>query len=158
MSAVEIAPVVKTIEVRRSAVDAFRIFTEEMSAWWPLGTHALSPENGAKAVAVIVEPRVGGRVIECADDGRQFHWGDVLIFEPGRRFAMTWQLGRVREKSGEVEVLFAPINETSCRVTLTHTGWERMDDGARLREGYDIGWAGVFENAFANRCELREGV
>jgi uncharacterized protein YndB with AHSA1/START domain len=152
MNVLEIAPVVKTIDVRRSAADAFRIFTAEMGAWWPLGTHALSPENGTKAVAVIVEPRVGGRVIERGEDGREFHWGDVLAYEPGRRFVMTWRLGRAREKSGEVEVVFSSLDNVSCRVTLTHSGWDRMEDGGRLREGYNMGWIGVFEHAYAQHC------
>lgn len=149
MSVIEIAPVVKSIEVQRVTADAFRVFVHEMDKWWPLGAHALSPENGTKAVAIEVEPVVGGRVIERAEDGRVFHWGDVLAYEPGRRFAMTWQLGRAREKSGQVDVRFEALTATSCRVTLTHSGWERADDGARLREGYNAGWAGVFEGAFA---------
>jgi uncharacterized protein YndB with AHSA1/START domain len=149
MSVVEIAPVVKSIDVRRPAADAFRMFVAEMDKWWPLAMHALSPENGTKAVAIVVDARVGGRVIERAEDGREFHWGDVLAYEPGRRFAMTWQLGRAREKSGEVEVVFEAAGEGACRVTLTHSGWERMDDGARMREGYNMGWAGVFEVGFA---------
>jgi hypothetical protein len=149
MSVIEIAPVVKTIEVRRSAADAFRLFVHEMDKWWPLGTHALSPENGTKAVAVAVDAHVGGRVTERGADGREFHWGDVLAYEPGRRFAMTWQLGRAREKSGEVEVTFEPIGDGACRITLIHSGWERMEDGVRMREGYNAGWAGVFEQAYA---------
>lgn len=150
MSVLEIAPVVKTIEVRRSASEAFRVFTDEMGKWWPLGTHALSPENGTKAVTILVEPHVGGRVLECAEDGREFHWGDVLAYEPGQRFAMTWQLGRTRKNSGEVEVVFEATGDQACRVTLTHSGWERMEDGARAREGYNMGWIGVFEHGFAD--------
>ena len=38
MSVVELSPVVKTVEVRRSARDAFRIFTAEVAAWWPMAT------------------------------------------------------------------------------------------------------------------------
>ena len=42
MSHVELAPLVKTVEVRRSPADAFRLFTEEMSAWWPMKKRASS--------------------------------------------------------------------------------------------------------------------
>ena len=38
-AAVDLGPVVKTIDVRRSAADAFRIFTEEVDAWWPKDSH-----------------------------------------------------------------------------------------------------------------------
>ncbi len=150
MSVIEIAPIVKTLDVRRSAADAFRMFVHEMDKWWPLETHALGPENNTKAVGIEVEPRAGGRVIETCADGRAFDWGEVIAYEPGRRFAMTWQLGHAREASGEVEVMF-DANGDGCRVTLRHTGWERMgENGAKMREGYDMGWGDVFARRFAD--------
>lgn len=154
MSVVELAPVVKTLELRRSAADAFRIFVHEAARWWPLETHALAPENNTKAIDHIVEPRVGGRVYEVTADGRQFDWGEVLAYEPGDRFAMTWQLGKPRAESGEVEVRFRAVGPNSCVVTLTHTGWERMGDmGPQMREGYDSGWQSVFHERFANYAQ-----
>lgn len=151
MSVVDLAPVVKTLELQRSAADAFRIYVHEAAKWWPLATHALSPENNTTAIDHIVEPRIGGRVYEVAEDGRTFDWGEVLAYEPGRRFAMTWQLGQPREQSGEVEVRFEPRGPDACLVTLTHTGWERMGErGAQMREGYAMGWASVFGDRFAD--------
>jgi uncharacterized protein YndB with AHSA1/START domain len=156
MSVIELAPVVKTLELKRSAADAFRIYVHEAAKWWPLDTHALSPENNAKAIDLIVEPHVGGRVYEVAEDGRTFEWGEVLAYEPGRRFAMTWQLGRARDASGEVDVIFEPTGPQSCRVTLTHSGWERMGaEGETMRNGYDMGWEGVFGERFANFANAR---
>jgi hypothetical protein len=151
MSVIELAPVVKTLEIKRSADDAFRMYVHEGAKWWPLDTHALSPENNTKAVDLIVEPRVGGRVYEVAEDKREFDWGEVLAYESGRRFAMTWQLGRARAQSGEIEVLFEPLGPSSCRITLTHTGWERMgEEGPPMRAGYDAGWGQVFGERFAD--------
>lgn len=151
MSVVEIAPVVKSLELRRSADDAFRIYVHEAARWWPLETHALSPENQTNAVDHVVEPRVGGRVYEIAEDGRQFDWGEVLAYEPGQRFSMTWQLGRAREQSGEVEVRFEPLGADACRVTLVHSHWERMgEEGPKFREGYNMGWETVFGERFAD--------
>lgn len=151
MSVMEITPVVKTLELRRSAADAFRIYVHEAARWWPLDTHALSPENNTKAIDHVVEPRVGGRVYEIAQDGRKFDWGEVLAYEPGRRFSMTWQLGRAREKSGEVDVRFEPLGPESCRVTLVHSHWERMgEEGPKFRDGYNSGWESVFGERFAD--------
>jgi len=151
MSVVDLAPVVKTLELRRSAIDAFRMYVHEAAHWWPLETHALSPENNTQVIGLTVEPRVGGRVYEIAADGREFDWGEVLAYESGSRFAMTWQLGRPRAQSGEVEVRFEPIGEISCRITLTHSGWERMGEkGSQLRDGYDAGWSSVFGERFAD--------
>jgi|CXWL01.1.fsa_nt_gi uncharacterized protein YndB with AHSA1/START domain len=148
MSVIEIAPVVKTLTLRRSAHDAFDVFVHGMDKWWPLETHALSPENNTKAVSLSVDRHVGGRVLEHSEDGRAFEWGEVLAYEPGALFAMTWQLGQRRESSGEIEVRFEPTGEASCVVTLVHTGWERMADGANMREGYNMGWGEVFERRF----------
>jgi hypothetical protein len=62
-SVVELSPVVKTIDVRRSAADAFRLFTAEMTGWWPLKTHSRARDaDGEVTERVDVEPRVGGRV------------------------------------------------------------------------------------------------
>lgn len=38
----------------------------------------------------------------------------------------------------------------ACRVTLTHSGWERMEDGAQMREGYSVGWENIIERIFAD--------
>lgn len=148
MSVVELAPVVKTVEVRRSAADAFRVFVHEATRWWPLHTHAIAPYVGAKAIEHVVEPRVGGRVYEITEDGRTFDWGEVLAYEPGARFAMTWQLGEPRAQSGEIEVRFEPTSDTSCRVTLVHSGWDRVPKAPEQREGYNNGWIDVFERRF----------
>jgi uncharacterized protein YndB with AHSA1/START domain len=151
MSVIELAPVVKTLELKRSATDAFRIYVHEAAKWWPLETHALSPENNTKAIDLVVEPRIGGRVYEVAEDGRQFDWGEVLAYEPGRRFAMTWQLGQPRDKSGDVDVTFEARGAEHCLMTLTHSGWERMGEkGPDMRRGYDAGWAGIVGERFAN--------
>jgi uncharacterized protein YndB with AHSA1/START domain len=151
MSVIELAPVVKTLELRRSAEDAFRIYVHEAAKWWPLDTHALAPENKTKAIGHVVEPRIGGRVYEVTEDGREFDWGVVLAYEPGNRFAMTWQLGRPREKSGEVEVRFESISSNTCRLTLIHTGWERTGEGAQqMREGYNSGWEGILSGPFVD--------
>ena len=36
--------------------------------------------------------------------GEERDWGEVLAYEPGTRVAFSFQLGRPRDKSGEVEV------------------------------------------------------
>lgn len=151
MSVVELAPVVKRIDVQRSAGDAFRIFTGEIGAWWPVATHTRAKSAaGEETVAVTIEPRVGGRVYETLNDGRELEWGDVARFEPGVVFAMNWSMGRPAEQTTRVTVRFEPLSNTSCRVTLTHENWERMgEEAAKLRDAYNNGWVGVFEQGFA---------
>lgn len=151
MTVVELRPVVKTVDIKRPARDAFRLFTDEISAWWPLKTHTRAKDAlGQKSVRVTIEPRVGGRVYETLQDGEQLEWGEVLAYNPGRLFSMEWHLGRPAEQATEVSVRFEARDESSCRVTLTHENWERMGDEAeKMRNAYDNGWVAVFEKGFA---------
>jgi hypothetical protein len=151
MTTVDLAPIVRTLEVRRSAADAFTIFTQEITSWWPLATHTLAKDvKGEKTVRVTVEPKVGGRVYETLNTGEERHWGDVLAFDPGRRFAYTFRMGRPPERGSEVEVRFDPLGPDSCRVTLSHAHWDRMDpDVEKERRSITGGWDAVFMKGFA---------
>lgn len=152
MSAAEIAPIVKTINVRRSASEAFRVFTGEIAAWWPTATHTRARDAaGEKTVRVTIEPRVGGRIYETLNDGRELDWGVVEAYDPPSLFAMQWSMGRPAEQSTLVSVRFEPLTPASCRVTLTHENWERMGEEApKLREVYNNGWVMVFEQRFGD--------
>ncbi|MBS0386419.1 MAG: SRPBCC domain-containing protein [Proteobacteria bacterium] len=152
MSVVELAPVVKTLDVHRPARDAFRIFTEEITAWWPLATHTRAKTaEGQRTVRVTIEPRVGGRIYETLADGAELEWGKVTNFAPGELFSMLWTMGRAAPQHTDVSVRFEPLGPDACRVTLTHENWQRMGEEAeRLRNGYDNGWATVFEKNFAD--------
>lgn len=156
MSVVDLAPVVKSIDVRRSAADAFRIFTEEIASWWPMETHTRAKmAEGQRTVRVMIEPRVGGRVYETLETGEELDWGEVRAWEPGARFAMGWRLGRPVEQTTNVSVMFEPLDAQTCRVTLTHENWERMGDEAeKLRNAYNGGWVTVFEKGFGARAGL----
>ena len=156
MSVVELAPVVKSIDVRRSAADAFNIFTQEISVWWPLQSHTRAKTaEGQRTVRVMIEPRVGGRVYETLETGEELEWGEVSAWKPGEFFSMGWRLGRPAEQTTDVSVRFEPIDAQSCRVTLTHENWERMGEEAeRLRDAYNNGWVTVFEKGFGARAGL----
>jgi uncharacterized protein YndB with AHSA1/START domain len=157
MSVVELSPIVKRIEVRRAASDAFRMFTDEISAWWPMKKHSRARDaDGEVTVRVAFEPRVGGRLYETLNTGEERDWGEVLAFEPGKRVLFTFGFGRTRDKCGEVEVMFEPIDAGSCRVTLTHAGWERYGDDAETQHrGFANGWEFVFTDAFGGFVGLR---
>jgi len=145
---VDLGPIVKTVDVRRSAAEAFRIFTEEVSAWWPMTHTRARSAQGEIAVRVTIEPCVGGRVFETLQDGRELDWGTVSAFEPGAMFAMVWSLGRPVAQATDVSVRFEPLGPKATRVTLVHEHWQRMGEEAKQREGYAGGWATVFEQAF----------
>ena len=52
------------------------------------------------------------------------------------------------DQQTEVRVTFATDGD-GCRVELTHSGWEALDDGATTRGGYNSGWNGVLERIVA---------
>jgi uncharacterized protein YndB with AHSA1/START domain len=65
----------------------------------------------------------------------------------------TWYPDRTPESAQEIEVRFEREG-SGTRLTLTHTGWERLGDQARkARRGYPIGWEYVMQ-VFAGRKGL----
>ena len=150
MNVVELAPLVRTIEVRRSAAEAFRLFTQEIGAWWPIKTHSMARDaDGERTERVDFEVRVGGRIYETLNTGEEREWGEVLALEPGKRVAFSFLMGRPKEGAGKVEVIFDPIDAGTTRVTLTHSHWERYGDEAEVMRGrFAGGWEGVFVEGF----------
>ena len=75
----------------------------------------------------------------------------MLALEEGRLVRFSFQIGRPREKSGEVEVRFEPLGDKSCRVTLIHDHWERFGDEAVDMHGrFSNGWDDVFVKHFGD--------
>jgi uncharacterized protein YndB with AHSA1/START domain len=157
MSVVELGPVVKSIDVRRTPEDAFRLFTDEISAWWPMKKHTRAKDAaGEITVRVDFEARVGGRIYETLNTGEQRDWGEVIAIEAGKRVAFTFSMGRPKDRSGEVEVRFEPLGPDACRITLTHTHWERFGDEAEaMRRGFANGWDAVFVESFGGFAGLK---
>ena len=142
-------PIVKTITVPLTPDRAFRLFTEEMTDWWPLETHSLSAQDGARADKVEVTPGVGGKIVETRPDGRKEIWGSVTDWRPGKRFAMSWHVGRPEAQATEVAVDFVTVAD-GTQVTLTHSNWQALGtEAAAIRAGYHTGWDMVLGAAYA---------
>jgi uncharacterized protein YndB with AHSA1/START domain len=147
----KVEPIRRSIMVRCSVEQAFRVFTEGMSSWWPLDTHSRAAEegpDGITAVGVEVEPRAGGRVLERLSNGERRSWGEVLLWEPPARLALGWKPNRRPQPPTELEVSFRR-DGGGTRVTLEHRGWERLGEGAeKVRAGYVKGWLKLFDGRF----------
>ena len=129
----------KSVLVDADPETAFRVFTDQIQTWWPLGTHGIFGDE-AEGLAF-----KDGKLVEGAKDGREAVWGDVLAWEPPTRVHFTWRPGFDDDKADtEVEVRFAAEGD-GTRVELVHTGWEKLENGAKSRAGYDGGWEGVLE-------------
>ena len=127
---------------------AFRVFTEQMTAWWP-ATHHIGK---APMVAALLEPRVGGRWYELGDDGSECDWGLVLAWDPPRHVAVSWHLdGDFRydpdaARSSRVDVRFREVPDGGTLVELEHSGLDHHGPTwRRLRDGVSGGWQTIIE-------------
>ena len=128
-----VAPAVKSTTAPVSAAEAFGYFTEAPLEWWPERHKLVSGER----VAMVFEPRAGGRWYEVAADGTEARWGTVLEWEPARRIVLTWRIGGdwrpLPDDAGasEIEVGFAPAGDgAGTVVTVAHTRLERYGAAA----------------------------
>jgi len=136
---VAVEPVRRSIMVDCPVEEAFRVFTAELTSWWPLLTHSI---GGADVEALVFEERLGGEVYEVTKDGTRAHWADVLAWEPPDRFVLDWRVNPT-EPATELEVRFADEG-AGTRVDLEHRGWERLGERAdEARGNYANGWVTV---------------
>jgi hypothetical protein len=147
--AISIAPVHKTIVVQASPEEAFAVFTARIDRWWPK-SHGI---GDAPIRETIIEPFVGGRWYTKCEDGTDVVVGHVLVWQPGERFVVGWEINaqwkpdaRVAFAS-EVEVRFLAEGPGRTRVELDHRNFERMGavDGETMRKGVDGGWPAILE-------------
>jgi len=145
--AVRIAPVRKSLHVKAAPEHAFAVFTSGLGRWWPLA-HGIGP-TPRKGVAM--ETRLGGRWYEMAQDGTETTIGRIIVWEPPRRFVMTWDINSQWKPdttvSSEVEVRFIPDGANATRVELEHRKFEQMgaEAGESMRKDVDGGWPGMLE-------------
>src|SRR5262249_44678896 len=141
-----VQPIRKQLVVEAPQERAFRVFTENMDAWWPRSHHI-----GKTALkTAVLEPRVGGRWYEVCEDGSECTWGKGLVWEPPRRLVLAWQLTAEYQYDPsfitEVEVTFTPEGLKRTRVDFEHRDLERFGAAAaRARESMDGGWLGILQ-------------
>jgi Activator of Hsp90 ATPase homolog 1-like protein len=146
MQAVSVEPVRRSVTVGRSVEEAFALFTDGISTWWPFASHSI---GGDETTSAVFEPREGGRVYERLANGAEHDWADIVTWDPPRGFVLAWHVNP--ERRTEVEVRFL-ATEGGTRVELEHRGWERLseDVAAKSRENYSVGWEfvlGKYESA-----------
>jgi uncharacterized protein YndB with AHSA1/START domain len=140
-------PITRSVSVRCSPERAFEVFTAEMDSWWPVETHSRAAseyeDQGVKVERVEFQGRVGGRILEHVSSGLVLPWGEVLAWEPPRRFVLAWKPHGREQPPTEVEVTFTPAQD-GTEVVLMHRAWERLQevpgDVAKLHGTYAGGW------------------
>jgi len=148
--------IVKEITVPLTPERAFQLFTDEIADWWPLDSHSLSASDGKPAQSVEITLEIGGEITEIRADGSKGKWGSVVDWQPGKRFAMTWHVGRPEAEATLVEVSFDVVAD-GTRVTLVHSNWQALeglvgDAAVAQHAGYSSGWNMVFEQRYGAIC------
>jgi uncharacterized protein YndB with AHSA1/START domain len=119
----------KSMSVQASPAVAWRVFTEKMTSWWPLDHYKIGK---AKAVEAIIEPHVGGRWYERGEDGNTCDWGRVLVWEPGSRLVLTWDINADWQHdpnlNTEIEVRFIADGKERTRIELEHRHLDRFGE------------------------------
>jgi uncharacterized protein YndB with AHSA1/START domain len=140
------APVVRhEVVVRGTPAEAFAAFTERMDQIKPKEHNLLS----SPIVTTVFEPRVGGHIVDRAEDGSECRWARVLAYDPPDRLVFSWDIGPTWQleadpaNASEVEVRFTQDGPGRTRVELEHRYLERHGPGwPAVREGVDNpqGW------------------
>jgi uncharacterized protein YndB with AHSA1/START domain len=140
-----IANVKAAVTVDVPQARAFEVFTRDYASWVPDGQYL----SKTRPLAIVIEPKKGGRIFERAADGTEMDWGLVHAFEPSSRFVYGWHLNAMWQfvadpaQASEVEVRFTPEGPNKTRVELEHRHFERHGEGAenlRAAVASEGGW------------------
>jgi uncharacterized protein YndB with AHSA1/START domain len=129
--------VVVSVLVEVEPAEAFRVFTEEIDAWWRGGSKY---RLGRSRSVLHLEPKLGGRLFESFQTKageRVRETGRVTCWEPPLRLVLEWRAANfASEEKTEVEVQFAP-SPSGTLVTLEHRGWSQIRPDHPARHGQD---------------------
>ena len=126
----ELPSIEKEIVVRTTPEKAFQalVSPEVLRKWW-----IFSPE-----AEVEFEARKGGK-FRAGKPGAWSLESTVLIYEPPRHLAYTWEVSWVKSKT-RVDFFVDDLGDGTVRVRLVHSGWKTDAEG---RAGHDQGWDGI---------------
>ena len=132
-----------TFDVACSAEHAFAMWTSRIGTWWP-ADHTVT---GDRDLAIVLEGGVGGRIYERTAHGVEHDWGVVTVWDPPKRLAYLWHLGRDPSEATDVEIRFVARGLDGTRVEIEHQGWERLGATADAwRDRNRTGWETVLSH------------
>ena len=124
------SPIAYEYSLRCSAEHAFDTYTGRIGEWWDPRYTA----NAETLQGVTIEPRVGGRVYATHSDMGKDDWGEVTVWEPGRRLVHTFTLAQDARHPSEVTVKFAPGEAGGgCTLRFAHGGWTEANTAVRKK-------------------------
>ncbi|MCA9706275.1 MAG: SRPBCC domain-containing protein [Myxococcales bacterium] len=130
-----------TVLVRVPPREAFRVFTEEIDAWWRRGRRYRIAKG--RDGTIHLEPGVGGRLFEsyrsAAGNDKVVQTGEVTVWEPPHRLVLRWRaVNFAPHEHTEVEVSFAE-SLSGTQVTVVHRGWSQIRPDHPARHGQAVG-------------------
>ena len=139
--------VLRQIVVQAPVERAFEVFTTRFGDIKPREHNLMS----SPIRDTVMEPRVGGRIYDTAEDGGRCVWAHVLVYEPPYRVVFSWDIGPQWQleadpaNRSEVEVRFIAEAADRTRVELEHRhldrhgpGWESLRDGVADEQGWPL--------------------
>lgn len=105
----------KSVWLACGQAEAFRLFTDEVSRWWP-ATHRLSKASDGEVFLL-----ASGRFFERTRDGREFEMGRVLEWPAVERIVLDFYLGTGPDHPTSVTITFTP-ESGGTRIDVRHTG------------------------------------
>lgn len=139
--------VLRAVTVPLPPADAFALFTERLGDFKP-------PEHNLLSVPItetVLEPHVGGAIVDRGADGSECRWARILVFERPSKLVFSWDIGPTwqietdPDHTSEVEVRFVAESERSTRVEIEHRhldrhgeGWESVRDGVDTDQGWPL--------------------
>src|SRR5260370_12145786 len=125
-----IAPVRKTVRVKAPIAHAFEVFTSGLTRWWP-HDHGVGKKPIQK---VLLEPRLGGRWLEIADDGTETSVATIPLWEPPHRLVMVWQANAQWKPDpamkSEVALRLSAAGPAPTPVEFLHPNFEPLSPAA----------------------------
>ena len=112
------SPLRVTFDVACSAEHAFATWTSRIGTWWP-ADHTVT---GDRDLAIVLESGVGGRIYERTAHGVEHDWGVVTVWDPPKRLAYLWHLGRDGSEATDVDIRFVARGPDDTRLEIEHRG------------------------------------
>ncbi len=101
---------------------------------------------GESVTAVVIEPHVDGRIYERSIRGETRDWGRITAWNPPHGMSFKWHIYGEPVDATDVAVTFEHDGQSTTKITVVHSGWERLGDrAAAIRTANQTGWEDVLE-------------
>lgn len=138
-------PIIVETTVDTAGDAAFDAFVQRINDWWPMDPFSMSQGS------LMMEPVLGGQIIETSARGERFVWGHVTAIDKPYRIELAWYVGSTVDTATHISVTFNPNEDRKTTVRLVQSGWEALGDkAAQIRSQNDGGWRQILGTCFAD--------